>query len=164
MLVTLTVMSWCLVIFQETKKRVVDNIPPIEEEKKEEEIERPFLAAKEEEKIERPFLAAKEKEERTNTLKKEIENTSLSPWVVEVCATLRYNEAKNLVSSFKDQGFPAYISCINLKRQKWYRVRVGRYSTEEEAQKMKERIAKDFGITDSWVHLLRTQTPRKIFE
>lgn len=147
LLAILTIVSWCLVIFKATKKRVVNNIPPIAEEK-----------------IERPLLATKDKEERTNALKKEVDNISQYPWVVEVYASLRYDDAKNLASSLKDQGFPAYISWINLKGRKWYRVRVGTYSTKEEAQRMRERIVKDFGITESWVHLLRTQTPRKIFE
>ena len=126
LLVPLIVMSWFLIISQVTKKRVVNNISPIEEEK-EERIEGLLLAVKEKERMERPLLIAKEKEEMTNTLKKEVDNTSLSPWVVEVCSFLHHNEARNLARSLKDQGFPAFVSRIDLKGQRWYRVRIGVY-------------------------------------
>ncbi len=140
-MVILTVVLWCLVIFHETKKGVVNNIPPIEEEK-----------------IEGSLFVARQSEQKNNTPEKDVGNILQSPWVVEVCSYLRYNEAQNLARSFKDQGFPAFVSRIDLKGQRWYRVRVGVYSTEEEAQKMKEKIAKEFGITDPWVHLLTEWT------
>ncbi len=62
--VILTIVSWCLVIFQEIKKRAVNKIPSVSEEK-----------------IERHLLAAKG-EKRINTLKKEVDNISQSPWIV----------------------------------------------------------------------------------
>lgn len=95
-------------------------------------------------------------------LQGETSSISQSLWVVEVRSSIRSDEAIELATKLKAQGFRAYVSSTNLKGQRWYRVRVGTYLTEEEAQKMKDRIAKEFDITDSWIHLLRTGKTRTV--
>ena len=82
----------------------------------------------------------------------------IHPWVVEVSAYDSYYEAQHLLTKLKAQGLPAFLTQVTLRGQKWIRVRVGFYTTEKEAQMIKERIASEFGIQDCWVHLLNRKT------
>jgi succinoglycan biosynthesis transport protein ExoP len=91
-------------------------------------------------------------------VKKEIEridNISPATWLVEVASAIAYNKAKSMAISLKDRGFPAYISLANVNGQRWYRVRVGAYSSRAEAENMKGTIVKEFGKTDCWINFVR---------
>jgi cell division septation protein DedD len=56
-------------------------------------------------------------------------------WYVQVNALPDENSAKVWVNRLRDKGYKAYLTEAHVKGKVWYRVRVGRYSSREEAQK-----------------------------
>ena len=132
--------------------------------------------------IDKPQLQVEKKQQSPNVIKKEVamlreapetpgktstkihevekqkeftDKISPSTWIVEVASCLRQDKAKSIAADLKDHGFPSYLSRLNTNGQQWYRVRVGTYSSKAEAEKMKERVVKEFGKKDCWVNIVR---------
>ncbi len=82
--------------------------------------------------------------------KEEIPPSSLYPWVVQVSACQSYTQAKNFQERLKNRGLRAYITEVTLKGEKWYRVRIGFYSTRKESVKIGEKIVSEFKMKDYW--------------
>jgi|SoiMethySBSTD1v2_1073268.scaffolds.fasta_scaffold104094_2 cell division septation protein DedD len=61
-------------------------------------------------------------------------------WSVQVNATRDAPTAKRLVDSLKARGFDAYDVRVDVRGEVWYRVRVGRYPTMQEATAMVVRL------------------------
>jgi septal ring-binding cell division protein DamX len=61
-------------------------------------------------------------------------------WSVQVNATRDAPTAKRLVDSLKAKGFDAYEVRVDVRGEVWYRVRVGRYPTMQEATAMVVRL------------------------
>ncbi len=59
-------------------------------------------------------------------------------WTVQVNAFPDEKSAKTWVDRLKNKGYNAYVTEVNVKGKSWYRVRVGQYSTREEAKKVEE--------------------------
>jgi len=140
LLVILSIASVYVVISQKTKKGVQVATAPLGEKN---EIEKPGLP----------------KEKVTSTTVKKVESTTFHPWVVEIASFTSFNQAKTLSDQLKAKGHPAYVTGRTVRGQKWYRVRIGFYSTKKEVQEIKKGIASEFGIKDCWLHLL---TKRRI--
>ena len=62
-------------------------------------------------------------------------------WYVQVNALPDENSAKVWVDRLRDKGYKAYLTEARVKGKVWYRVRVGQYSSREEAEKV-ENILK----------------------
>lgn len=61
-------------------------------------------------------------------------------WSVQVNATRDAPTAKRLVDYLKARGFDAYEVRVDVRGETWYRVRVGRYGTMQEATAMVVRL------------------------
>ncbi len=71
-----------------------------------------------------------------NAEQKEIGKT----WSVQLNAFPDERSAKQLVDRLKNKGYNAVISEVRNKTKVWYRVRVGKYSSREEADKALETL------------------------
>lgn len=103
--------------------------------------------------VEKPALPTLVQEETTPPItekKIEAKPISLHPWVVQVSACQSYTQAKHLMDELKDNGFPAYLTETTLEGKKWYRVRLGFYSTKKEAVEVGKRIASEFKTKHYW--------------
>lgn len=61
-------------------------------------------------------------------------------WTVQVNAFPEEKSAKSWVDRLKNKGYNAYVVEVSIKGKTWYRVRVGNYSTREEAKKVEETL------------------------
>jgi cell division septation protein DedD len=61
-------------------------------------------------------------------------------WTVQVNAFPDERSAKTWVDRLKNRGYNAYVSEVLNKGQTWYRVRVGRFHSREEAEKIEEAL------------------------
>ncbi|HTN71818.1 MAG TPA: SPOR domain-containing protein [Methylomirabilota bacterium] len=61
-------------------------------------------------------------------------------WTVQVNAYPDERSAKLLVDQLKDKGYNAKVTEVLNKGKTWYRVRVGRYDSKEEAKKVEESL------------------------
>jgi len=65
---------------------------------------------------------------------------SASSWTVQVNAYPDERSAKLLVDQLKNKGYNAKVTEVLNKGKTWYRVRVGRYDSKEEAKKLEETL------------------------
>lgn len=68
------------------------------------------------------------------------ENKELARWTVQVNAFPDERSAKTWVDRLKNRGYNAYVSEVLNKGKTWYRVRVGRFQSREEAEKIEEAL------------------------
>jgi len=61
-------------------------------------------------------------------------------WAVQVNAFPFERDAKGLAKKLRDKGYDAYVVPTNIKGKDWYRVRVGRFGTQEEAKTLQETL------------------------
>ena len=61
-------------------------------------------------------------------------------WTVQVNAYPDERSAKLLVDQLKNKGYNAKVTEVLNKGKTWYRVRVGRYDSKEEAKKVEETL------------------------
>jgi DedD protein len=61
-------------------------------------------------------------------------------WTVQVNAYPDERSAKLLVDQLKNKGYNAHVTEVLNKGKVWYRVRVGRYESKEEAKKLEETL------------------------
>lgn len=61
-------------------------------------------------------------------------------WTVQVNAYPDERSAKLLVDQLKNRGYNAHVTEVLNKGKIWYRVRVGRYDSKEEAKKLEETL------------------------
>ena len=75
------------------------------------------------------------------------------PWTVQVNAFPDEKSAKTWVDRLRDKGYNAYLSESRIQGRVWYRVRVGRFESRDEAEKTqeslkrKEHLAKAFATS-----------------
>ncbi len=78
---------------------------------------------------------------------------SHKPWTVQVNAFPEEKSAKTWVDRLRDKGYNAYLSESRIQGRVWYRVRVGRFESRDEAEKLqeslkrKEQLAKAFATS-----------------
>lgn len=70
-------------------------------------------------------------------------------WAVQVNSYRLEGDAKNLAKKLKDKGYDAYVVPTTIKGKNWYRVRVGRLETHEEAKALQETLKKEENFTKS---------------
>ena len=78
---------------------------------------------------------------------------SRRPWTVQVNAFPDEKAAKTWVDRLQDKGYNAFLSESRIQGRVWYRVRVGRFESRDEAEKTqealqrKEHLAKAFATS-----------------
>jgi cell division protein FtsN len=76
--------------------------------------------------------------------------TSSRRWAVQVNSCRSYTQAKNLQKRLRDRGLGAYITEAIIKGEKWYRVRIGFYSTRKEAVETGKKVVSEFNTKNYW--------------
>jgi cell division septation protein DedD len=71
-------------------------------------------------------------------------------WTVQVNATTSQQQASDLAKSLKAKGYDAYMLPVPMQGQMWYRVRVGRFTTKDQAKTMEQRLKSD-GMDSAYV-------------
>jgi len=72
------------------------------------------------------------------------------PWAIHVASFTSMDEAQAIAQKLKQGKFNTYITEFNLKGRQWYRVRVGFYSSEEEAKVVGKRISRSYNLSGIW--------------
>ncbi len=75
-------------------------------------------------------------------------------WTVQVNAFPDERSAKVWVDRLKNKGYNAYVTEVNVKGKIWYRVRVGRYNTREEARKVEDALKTKDNYTKAFIAIL----------
>ena len=75
-------------------------------------------------------------------LKKQIKK----PWVVQVGAFGNYNNANSLKNQLKNGGYPTEVRRINSNGKRLHAVRIVRYSSKSEAEKIGRSLKSKFGL------------------
>ena len=68
------------------------------------------------------------------------------PWVVQVGAFGNYNNANSLKNQLKDGGYPTEVRRINSNGKRLHAVRIVRYSSKSEAEKIGRSLKSKFGL------------------
>jgi cell division septation protein DedD len=72
------------------------------------------------------------------------------PWTVQVNAFPDEKSAKSSVDRLRDKGYNAYVSESRIQGRTWYRVRVGRFDSRDEAEKIQESLRKREHLSKSF--------------
>tara|TARA_A100001037_G_scaffold262202_1_gene251658 strand:- start:298 stop:1140 length:843 start_codon:yes stop_codon:yes gene_type:complete len=68
------------------------------------------------------------------------------PWVVQVGAFGNYNNANSLKNQLKNGGYPTEVRRINSNGKRLHAVRIVRYSSKSEAEKIGRSLKSKFGL------------------
>ncbi|MEC9448626.1 MAG: SPOR domain-containing protein [Candidatus Neomarinimicrobiota bacterium] len=88
------------------------------------------------------FKEAKEKRQKTKIISK----PKVKPWVVQVGAFGKYNNAKRLRNQLQNNGFIAEIHTIYSNGGRLHAVRIVRYEDQSDAEKIGRKLKKKFGL------------------
>jgi cell division septation protein DedD len=80
-------------------------------------------------------------------------------YTVQVLATRDRREADSLVADLKRRGFGAFVAPVEDGDGQWYRVRIGRYDSQDSARAMAERCREQLGIGQAFVSPYRPSAP-----
>jgi DedD protein len=72
------------------------------------------------------------------------------PWTVQVNAFPDEKTARTSVDRLKDKGYNAYVTEVRTNGKLWYRVRVGRFSSREEAEKVEDALRNKESLGNSF--------------
>jgi cellulose synthase (UDP-forming) len=73
-------------------------------------------------------------------------------WVIQIFSSKSRDNAMRYCDELTSKGFRAYHTTTKVGEEDWYRVRVGFFESEEEANKVSEGIGKNFSIqTPLWI-------------
>ena len=70
-------------------------------------------------------------------------------WAVQVNAYRLEKDAENLARKLKAKGYDAYIVSSEVRGRTWYRVRVGRFDTRDQARELQDTLKKKEKFTDA---------------
>jgi cell division septation protein DedD len=89
---------------------------------------------------------------KTSPVAHSAENTNLSKkWSVQISATPSKDIADTLVQRLKDKGYDGYVVQAEVKGQTYYRVRVGHFAAREEAESVRQSLARQEGYRDPYL-------------
>jgi cell division septation protein DedD len=72
-------------------------------------------------------------------------------WSVQISATQDRTAAQLLQDRLKSKGFEAFIVEIEISSNRWYRVRVGRFPTRQEAEKTRQDLQSKENLANAFV-------------
>ena len=76
---------------------------------------------------------------------------SSNNWSVQVGATQEQKAAQQLLDRLKSKGFDAYIVEADLDSGRWYRLRVGRFATQQEAETNRQALQSKENLRNAFV-------------
>lgn len=76
---------------------------------------------------------------------------STNTWSVQISATQERPAAQLLLDRLKSKGFAAYIVEAEINSGRWYRIRVGRFSTSQEAEKTRQDLQSRENLANAFV-------------
>ena len=88
------------------------------------------------------FKEAKDKRQKTKIISK----PKVKPWVVQVGAFGKYNNAKRLRNQLQNNGFIAVIHTIYSNGSSLHAVRIVRYEEQSDAEKFGRKLKKKYGL------------------
>lgn len=68
-------------------------------------------------------------------------------FTVQIASLATEAEAEKMTATFESKGYPAYFAVAIVKGKTYYRVRCGRFRTDQEAAKLKDVLAKKEGVS-----------------
>lgn len=114
--------------------------PPAHEEppSKDKKVEPPSHAAEKVAAGHEPTHEVKVSEEKTSripaSLPKEVAASAVGKYTVQVASYPKESEAQNMSNDLKTKGFSAFYVTAKVRGETWYRVSVGLFATQKEAQ------------------------------
>ena len=92
----------------------------------------------------KPVAVAASKENRVpSSLPKDVAQYAVGKFTVQVASYGDEAEAKKLASDLKNKGYSAFYAPANVKGKTWYRVSVGQFATQKEAQTYRGDLIKE---------------------
>lgn len=76
---------------------------------------------------------------------------SAHPWSVQISATQDRTAAQRLEEKLKSKGFDAFIVEAEIDSGRWHRVRVGRFSSSQEAEKTRQDLQSKENLANAFV-------------
>jgi cell division septation protein DedD len=73
------------------------------------------------------------------------------PWSVQISAATAKHIADDLVRQLIAKGYAGYVLSADVKGQAFYRVRVGHFAEREEAESMRQSLARQEGYRDAYL-------------
>jgi cell division septation protein DedD len=74
-----------------------------------------------------------------------------SPWSVQISATQDQTAAQLLQEKLKSKGFDAYVVEAEINSSRWYRVRVGHFNSNQEAEKTRQDLQAKENLVNAFV-------------
>lgn len=84
-------------------------------------------------------------------LPQEIADSSIGKFTVQVASFANEKEAQSKAAELKDQGFSAFYVSAPIKGTTWYRVSVGLFTTQKEAEAYKKDLLKRAKVSSALV-------------
>ncbi len=89
---------------------------------------------------------------KTSPVAHSAESANLSKkWSVQISAAPAKDIADTLVQRLKDKGYDGYVVQAEVKGQTYYRVRVGHFAAREEAESVRQSLARQEGYRDPYL-------------
>jgi cell division septation protein DedD len=89
---------------------------------------------------------------KTSPVAHSAESANLSKkWSVQISAAPARDIADTLVQRLKDKGYDGYVVQAEVKGQTYYRVRVGHFAAREEAESVRQSLARQEGYRDPYL-------------
>ncbi len=73
------------------------------------------------------------------------------PWVVSLASFISRDEAERFEEDLDGAGYNAYVTETDVDGTRWHRLRVGFYSSEEEAREESKKLADRFDLHGAWI-------------
>ena len=83
-------------------------------------------------------------------MKENLKNRPKNYWVINVISSPQMDRIVPNVLKLIDNGYPAYITLVNIKGEDWIRIRIGFFGDRKDAEKEGEKIMATLKITDIW--------------
>jgi cell division septation protein DedD len=74
-----------------------------------------------------------------------------SSWTVQVRASARRGEANDVLGRLKARGYDAFLAETDIKGRMWYRVRVGNFASQQQAELMEKKLRNKEGLRHAFV-------------
>ncbi len=85
-------------------------------------------------------VETKTEERLPSSLPKDVANFSVGKFTVQIASYADETEAKAKASELKESGYAAFYIPANIKGKVWYRVSVGQFATQKEAQNYRNKL------------------------
>jgi len=96
---------------------------------------------------------AKRAQKRVKAAKKAAATTSVrgGQWAINVASYVSKEDAAEYTKKIQDAGYNAYMVEFSQKEILWHRLRIGFYSTRDDAKRVAQQVSQQFQIDDVWV-------------